>query len=147
MKKLLNPLVVSAFIFVLVLGSIAHLMYGSCQTTKYHYIIQNYYMQEYFPQKLIFVKFSTPFAGHGDSTIEVSKNYNGLWYHWQKNGFLRSKMNYLKGQLHGKTETWGEKKDAYGVETFMNGNKTSLKIYVEGKLVMEEYWNDDGSRK
>ncbi|PCJ51818.1 MAG: hypothetical protein COA79_25225, partial [Planctomycetota bacterium] len=48
-KKLLNPLVVSAFIFVLLLGSIAHLMYGSCQTTKYHYMTQAYWMPEYTP--------------------------------------------------------------------------------------------------
>ncbi|PCJ51601.1 MAG: hypothetical protein COA79_25740 [Planctomycetota bacterium] len=45
-KKLLNPLVVSAFVLVLVLGILGHLFYGSCQTSKYHYMCQAYIVDE-----------------------------------------------------------------------------------------------------
>jgi len=73
-KKLLNPFVVSAFILVLVLGSLAHLMYGSCQTSKYHYMCQAYWMPDYLPGWMIV---NAPLK---DAEILWPKrSYSGVW--------------------------------------------------------------------
>ncbi|PCJ57746.1 MAG: hypothetical protein COA79_14770, partial [Planctomycetota bacterium] len=90
-KKLLNPLVVSAFIFVLMLGSLAHLMYGSCQTTKYHYLCQAYWMPEYLPGWML-------------SNIGTPIDYTGTWSVWGNFGLENT--DYIDGVYHGKMTSW-----------------------------------------
>lgn len=128
MKKLLNPLIVSAFIIVLMLGSIAHLMYGSCQTTKYHYMVQSVYMPMYLPKIFLIHEID---SGMG---IKVPSDYSGLWIVWFADGDKFLEGEYFNGIRHGKMDTW------HG-----NGNREHSFLFNHGKLTYKEEWNEDGT--
>ncbi|PCJ53568.1 MAG: hypothetical protein COA79_22665 [Planctomycetota bacterium] len=117
-KKLLNPLVVSAFVLVLMLGSFAHLMYGSCQTTKFHYICQAYWMPDYLPEWMIperglsleDVRSMRTFSGFEqlyEDRIIVSDDYSGKWKAFYRDGSLKSEFLYNDG-IPVSEERWEE---------------------------------------
>lgn len=112
-KKLSRRLVVSAFIFVLLLGSLAHLMYASCQTSKWHFIFQRYYVSAYMPDWLNY-----------DLGLSISyySNYTGVWTTWHHNGAMKSQGEYLNLVPIGEHLGWWE-----------NGALKSSAKYVKGK--------------
>lgn len=146
-RKLLNPIYVGTFILVLVLGSLAHLMYGSCQTTKYHYIAQRYWMPDYLPEWLL------KNNRHEFGNLIVDDNFTGKWIDWYKNGYrecegyyvngketgillgwnnegvLLSKDNYKNGRLDGLCESWYENGNKYGVTRYLNDNEHGIQTW------------------
>ncbi|PCJ53815.1 MAG: hypothetical protein COA79_22380 [Planctomycetota bacterium] len=152
-KKLLNPLVVSAFILVLVLGSIAHLMYGSDQSSKYHYIIQSYYMPDYLPELMI-KKRITDYE-----RFNSSREFTGKWVSWYKNGVKFCEGEMGNGKEYGKSVIWFENGSKY-VESEMNNGLINGKATIwyengmkefEGQCVDDlpldvlKFWNQDGT--
>ncbi|PCJ51327.1 MAG: hypothetical protein COA79_26580 [Planctomycetota bacterium] len=153
-KKLLNPLILGGFFFVLLFGSVTHLMYGNIQTSKYHYICQNYYMYEYLPEWLLKNKRSI------NDYIEEPNGYTGVWSRWFRNGSRQSFSNLINGKKHGKTIFWHEN----GVKAFdsnwnhgiaignnlhwyPNGNKEYKFFLINGKFDGKQYeWYEDGSQ-
>jgi antitoxin component YwqK of YwqJK toxin-antitoxin module len=116
-------------IFILV--SVAHLMYGNCQTTKFHFMVQVHYMPEYLPNRLLkYNKESIDYL-FGD------KNYSGKWRTWYKNGVMESEGEYKTGNLNGKLTKWYE-----------SGAKKSESEWING---MENgtwyYWHENGALK
>lgn len=152
-KKLLSPIYVGALILVLVLGSITHLMYGSCQTSKWHYIVQNYHMPSILPKwMLIKERFSS-------GEIKVYKNYTGKWMGWYKDGKKRYLSYILKGEVEGRIEEWypngtpqllsfckNGKRSGKHIEWHENGQKRCEIIYKENKEISSEFWYEDGSQ-
>ncbi|PCJ54043.1 MAG: hypothetical protein COA79_22325 [Planctomycetota bacterium] len=128
MKKLLNPLVVSAFILVLMFGTLAHLMYGGCQTSKWHYIAQKYWIPKNMPKWMwesdrnMYEKFT------------IDDDYTGVWRDWYENGIISSRSVYLNGTYHGAHEMW-----------FENGN-TNFKVnYSNGvQFGKSQMWHENG---
>ncbi|PCJ53327.1 MAG: hypothetical protein COA79_22890 [Planctomycetota bacterium] len=153
MKKLLNPLVVSAFIVTMLLGSLAHLMYGSCQTTKYHYMCQAYWMPDNLPGWMI--------LNPDDEGLYVYDDYTDKWRTWYKEGVKMSSSEYLNGKRHGHSVSWylnGTKHQVgnyangmeYGVHKywFRNGNLgVSEKFSQSGERISIENWFYDGSKR
>jgi len=138
-KKLLNPLVVSAFILVLVFGSIMHLCYGHLQTTKYHYIFQHHFAVRYLPEWLHPSLGEKRFVG-----FDIYKNYSGLWQSWHRNGELSYKGEWLNGKPIGDHQVWSEKKIRLISGKWLNGNAEGLhqNWYLDGaKMLVYNYVN------
>ncbi|PCJ56727.1 MAG: hypothetical protein COA79_18150 [Planctomycetota bacterium] len=142
-KKLLNPLVVSAFIFVLLLGSVAHLMYGSCQSSKWHYIVQNYYTPSWVPfrdEYTFEVMAETNIGG-----LIFIEDFTGIWKKWDKQGRKISLNTYINSIESGKQFEW-YKSGAISIKKMCNNG---LLISIEkrnedGTLNLKEYYDPKG---
>jgi len=156
MKPLLNPLIISAFIVTMLLGSLAHLCYGSCQTTKYHYMCQAYWMPENLPDWMLVYK-AVKFKDHQFS-YPLPSLYNGEWATWYESGVNESEENYEYGKLDGLSTFWNENGVKESVENYKddkldglstlwyNGAKAYEKNYKNGKLNgLSTSWNPDGT--
>ncbi|PCJ55058.1 MAG: hypothetical protein COA79_21210 [Planctomycetota bacterium] len=149
-KKLLNPIVVCVFILMLV--CIGHLMYGRCQTSKYHYMCQAHWMPRYLPKGMI--KYIPEYW-------EIDKyflNYTGTWRSWYEDGEERGVYNFKKGYWVGKSKEWYLDGRLHSIidcnqlnkttkfeQWYKNGNKSFIKIYRAGKYISKVHWNKDGS--
>ncbi|PCJ51380.1 MAG: hypothetical protein COA79_26415 [Planctomycetota bacterium] len=169
MKTLLNPLIISAFIVIMLLGSLAQLMYGSSQSSKWHYIIQRYYMIVYLPRGM-YIDLRVGLSG-----MLPPRNYSGTWITWYKNGNLQSKVKINKGEEMANV-WWNEdatlyKKEYYDSKGYLqkrehfknnkliesisnaltifwyeNGVKKSEEYYKDHKLYgLRIYWHKDGT--
>jgi len=152
-KTLLNPLIVSAFIAVMVLGSLTHLMYGSCQASKLHYMIQEYKMLNHLPSWLLF-------KDKPSNTLFSSLNggYNGKWESWYEDGNKKFVGDYVYGLANGLMETWYENGvkeyhcywsmgmvDGNIFEWYRNGKIKLQKEFKKDMLISKKYWNEDGT--
>jgi len=144
MKTLLNPLIFSAFIVTMLLGSIAHLMYGNSQTSKWHYMAQRYWMPKYLPEKLVDDQlwwgyhsyssnnYSIPvifpnrlmFSIHQGtySFQKIDLKYTGVWQAWDIDGELEHKGSFKNGIEHG-LHNFYSKDRLYYEGTWANGKK------------------------
>ncbi|PCJ51323.1 MAG: hypothetical protein COA79_26560 [Planctomycetota bacterium] len=128
-KKLLNPIIVFCFFAVLLLGSLAHLCYGSCQTSKWHYVIQAYHMPKYLPSSLLNAKISP------ENKINIYPDYTGEWKSWSEDGKLENVGMYVNGLKNGKFRSWYKNGNRQYVGEFKSG-------YKNGKL---QLWYDNGN--
>jgi len=131
------------------LGSLAHLMYGNCQTTKFHYMMQAYWMPDNLPEWVLV---------DDDKILEHPNNFTGIWFVWHENGVKRSEVNYLRGQPNGSLRTWHNNGEL-AAETYFNSkvNERLLKWFYRGGIKHMEIvfynknmqfatdWNEDGS--
>lgn len=138
MKKLLTPLIVLAFILVLVFGSLAHLMYGSCQTSKWHFIIQNRYMEDYLP------KWMTSLKRDNEYRVMPPPNFNGIWREWYSNGYKRYECNYLNGGKRGLGRSWYKDGVLQSTQNYKNGKRHGRfeYRYPNGNKELESYFID-----
>jgi len=149
MKKLLNPLIISAIIVTMLLGSLAHLMYGSCQTSKYHYMCQAYWMPEFTPFLLSEEVNGVNWRGlDGRSRtyldeftlhyhmIEMPEHHTGEWSTWYENGEKETVLNFVNGELNGKAVKYNE-----------DGTKKIEEFFKLGIGFSATFWNKDGTLK
>ncbi|MBL4715978.1 MAG: hypothetical protein COA79_22720 [Planctomycetota bacterium] len=122
-KKLLNPLLVTAFISLMLLSILAHIKYGPCQTSKYHFMMQYHWLPNY----------DSPFPQVG---VGEYKNYTGVWNAYFDNGNKVFSAEYINGEQ-------------IGVQTFWhwNGVKKSEKVYKDGAIVSMVEWDESGKLK
>lgn len=152
MKKLLNPLFVSFFSLFLILGTVAHLAYGYCQTSKYHYLCQAYWMPKYLPSWLLKeeetygitrLDLITPFLVYRGLRRE---SHSGQWREWFEKGHLKSRGHYENKLEEGLHEFWHKNGRKHLVthylnaqyhgqhkEYFENGNLSYSGNYIHGK--------------
>ncbi|PCJ58350.1 MAG: hypothetical protein COA79_13925, partial [Planctomycetota bacterium] len=130
-KKSLNPLLVGAFLFVMALGVIGHLMYGDCQASKYHYIMQSHLMGPYLPKWLLIKK------RHVNGEVAVYKNYTGVWKTWFVEGTIQSKTNFLNSKINGM------------FSNFYSNGKMQFKIHYKNRMAHGSYksWHENGQIK
>ena len=117
MKSPNSTMIFSLISLLITILAIGHILFGSCQTSKYHYIVQCYYWpkQEF-------------------GIIDVPNNYNGQWRMWNKNGKLQFSCFFINGKAHGVLKRW------HG-----NGNLRSKDNYFLDKLEGQCFeWNEDG---
>ncbi|PCJ60599.1 MAG: hypothetical protein COA79_08495 [Planctomycetota bacterium] len=78
-KSILNPWLVTLLIIGIIICSLAHLYYGPCQTSKWHYILQKYYCPEWI-----------------ETDLEFKKEAHKRWRIWFKNGQLKKSIEFKK---------------------------------------------------
>ncbi|PCJ53330.1 MAG: hypothetical protein COA79_22905 [Planctomycetota bacterium] len=148
MKPLLNPLIITAFIVTMLLGSIAHLMYGSCQTSKYHYLMQRYWIPKYF-HKIFYLNNYLQFPGERLILIEEEKiqgdKNDGEYKCYYQNGQLLRHDSYRNGELHGDQRVYHKNGQISLDEIYINGGRHGLRRlwYENGKIRLEENYKDD----
>ncbi|PCJ51379.1 MAG: hypothetical protein COA79_26410 [Planctomycetota bacterium] len=161
-KKLLNPLIISAFVVTMLLGSLAHLMYGNFKTSKWHFMIQCYWMPENLPRWLLFkeepIRYSYLSLFRDSPAVSVENGDVKIWYRsgklsysgnykdslktgehisWSLNGNMIKKVNYLNGVLNGLKEEW-----------YHNGTKAFQGKFIKGKRVGQHIeWKKNGSKE
>ncbi len=73
---------------------------------------------------------------------------HGVVKEWWENGKLRSEGTYKAGKLDGAMTSWFESGAEYTRETWKDGHRASLIEHDQhGKVVKDEKYNEDGSRK
>ncbi|PCJ55387.1 MAG: hypothetical protein COA79_20905 [Planctomycetota bacterium] len=150
-KKLLRPFVVGAFIVVLVLVFVIYFMYGSSQNSKWHFIVQQYYMTEYLPKWML----NEEKYHHG--LLISSTNFTGVWTEWHRNGNKKLAQNIVKGDPEGKFEIWhenGQKSDSVNFKNggydgvckgwYESGILMSKIVYSNGNIISAEYFDSSG---
>ena len=92
---------------------------------------------------------------------------DGVSKSWWPNGDIKNIQHYKNGKRHGSLQGWYENADPYvtgpkpqtaGIRDFLNGERHgkwidyyksgqiwAVKIYDNGRLISEKYWNEDGS--
>lgn len=71
----------------------------------------------------------------------------GLIQTFYENGNKEIESNYVNGKLHGKTTTYDENGKIKTIESFENNILTALQKYQNDKVILNEQYNSDGSRK
>jgi len=132
-KKLLNPLIVCSLIFLIFFSMTIHLMYGSCQSSKWHYIIQNYYMEEQLPEWMLMNRMVYNSTGTKVIKIAVYEHYEGVWNEWYRNGNIKYSGTWKNKKTEGKHIAW-----------YINEVKESVTAYNSGKPVSLIYWEENG---
>lgn len=114
-------------------------MYGSCQTTKWHYLVQQYYMKEYLPEEMQRNNLSD-----FDNRIEVYEDYSGSWKTWFENGDIESTLNFSNGKYHGRIEKWHYDGPKAFKGFHVNGTPIGLfeTWYFTGKKKSESVWEN-----
>lgn len=80
MNKLFTPINFFILLLILVMVSIAHLMYGHCQSSKMHFMVQIHYMPKYLPNWMLIYEKDKYFFHSRD------ENYSGKWLEWYESG-------------------------------------------------------------
>lgn len=128
--RITNPFIIFIFFVIFIIGSVLHLVFGSCQTSKWHFIAQRYYLNKYLPT-WVFMTRKYTFVG-----ISIYENYTGVWKEWYKNGELKNKIYFVNGKCNGIHESWYE-----------NGRRRCKHNYInditKGK---QEGWYENGNR-
>lgn len=152
MNKLISPIFAIIILICIFLGSIGHVMYGSCQTSKFHYICQFYWMPDYLP------KWMHPNKKFMSSEFQVYDHFHGAWKTWYRNGMKRTSASFLNEIPVGKYESWYENgvRESVGNNIIgkaegkyegwhLNGSRKYIFIYVNGYLDgLFEEWHDNG---
>ena len=86
LKKSYMKLGIVAFVFIF-LSLLVWLSFGSCQSTRFHYIVQIYILRDI-------------------EDVYPPSKYTGVWRTWHKNGELESEFSYRNGKLHGECFCW-----------------------------------------
>lgn len=120
------------FLIFLFLICIGHLMYGNCQSSKYHYLMQAYWMPQNAPILILKERYND--LSEKNSVLKVGENYTGEWYWWPQNGGGYSLTNYLNGKKNGKSTVWDE-----------FGNKLIEYEWVNNTLILEISWSQKGT--
>jgi len=102
---------------MLLLGFFVHLMFGSCQTTRWHYIAQLKYYKWAMP-----MRHNSSFMRQG-AYLYGGRYYNGIWRTWYSDGSLKSEINCINGRMNGLYTIWDHK-----------GNKREERVYVNGRV-------------
>jgi antitoxin component YwqK of YwqJK toxin-antitoxin module len=122
---------------LLIIASFAHLMYGNCQTSKLHYMVQCYYVPSKFP-KWMWVNNFDHVDGRMYAQLNSYKNYTGKWLMFDNEGNLNSEEFYLKGKLNGCRTVWDEKGNIMYIADYKNGVRNGELIeYESGVKIME----------
>lgn len=120
------------FLIILFVGCIGHLMYGNCQSSKFHYLMQAYWMPQNAP--ILISKNRYNDISEKNLVLKVDEDYSGEWYWWPQHGGGYSRTNYLHGKKNGKSTGWDE-----------FGNKLLEYEWVNNTLISEISWNQDGT--
>lgn len=127
-KTILNKwILISPFIvIVLVLGMGAHLYLASCQTSKWHYIVQKYYCPSFYTPKL----------------APILKNNE--WTTWHKNGKIESHIIAENSENKLTTKVWYKNGDlAYHQIKSSNISEVFTKRWSPtGTLLFKEIYNN-----
>lgn len=134
-KKTVRPLFFYIVFFILIFSLLGHVLYGSCQTSKYHYFIQCFYGPTYLPKWMWASNFRDDEEA-GGKYLTVYKNYSGKWCAWYEDGGY-IEINYLNGKLHGVEKAWDKNGVMFYKSEFKNGN-------ANGK---REYWFKNGVKE
>jgi len=120
----------------MLLGSLAHLMYGSCQSSKWHYIIQCYLIPDYLPEWVQTAKINTI------NRIVIHKNYTGEWRSWWKNGNQQALYTFTNKVLNGKCYSWRNDGVSLSENNYKNGkiNGKTIVWHENGNLRLEYNW-------
>ena len=103
-------------------------MYASCQTSKYHHIVQRYYLPSW-------------------AVFECSPiDYTGVWKGWHRNGVLSYKGNFINGKEEGNSLFFHDDGKIDLSFNFKNGIKigTQTTYYHNGNKHMEHIYDDSG---
>ncbi len=136
--------------FLIMFGSFLFIMYGNCQISKLHWIVQEYYMPEYLPDWMLTNKGRTlKDIISGDQyqkympykEQEVYKNYTGQWKTWHRNGSRQFEGNYINGILNGEARGWNNKNVLEYIQQWNNGilNKQEFWDYTGNLLSITHY--------
>lgn len=121
---------------LLILGSVLHLMYGHCQTTKYHFLCQAYWMPKYLPRKMLNNK--------GLMLSSDMKGYTGKWNDWDENGIKTSEGNFENGLRNGKQIEWEEfyRAEFYCSNDKLNGSYKNFNILKGDPKHLKDIYQD-----
>jgi len=119
---------------ILVLFSVVHLMYGDSQTSKYHFIIQEYYMSDFLP---------TWMQNKPKDTKYGDVNYTGKYTTWHRNGIKQQENEYINGKFI-KGTCWSSNGNKFFVFEMKEGKKNGKIIQWDknGKKIREQDWLD-----
>lgn len=130
-NKSRRVLIVFSFTLILIVGATAYLMFGNNQSSKFHFIIQNYYMAGLPPEWNLTGERNK--RGH----LKVSKDFSGIWYMWFKGGSIMVSAEYNNGLKNGSIHIW-----------YKNGKQSALLNFVDNELHgICKKWFDNGKRK
>ena len=115
MSKLFSPFNFFITTIILFVASVAHLMYGHCQTSKYHFMIQVYFLPDYLPNRL------QKYNKKSINCLFPDNNYTGKWSTWYKSGVAESEGEYVGGNLNGKFKKWYESGAKKSESEWLNG--------------------------
>ena len=113
-------------------------MYGNCQTSRFHYMVQCYYVPENLPQWM-WVKNYNYIGSTGTSLLYPYNKYTGKWRTWSAHTIDNefSESDYVNGKRHGKYTIWHE-----------NGVKSYEAFYLNQIQVGKELsWYDNGKKQ
>lgn len=142
MKQFFTPINFFIVLAILILGSVANLMYGSCQNSKFHYIVQAYYMPNLIRKDL----------------DKERIDFTGKWTRWYKSG-AKNDEGYIGGKKNGNYTYWDES----GVKTYeieykngilnmrtwwyLSGLKEEVEEYKDGELNKRTWWYNGGAKQ
>ena len=131
MNKLFSQINFFIFLIAIVLLFVTHLMYGSCQTSKLHYLVQVYYIPDYLPNWM------SKYEKIPHTYAVPDKSFSGKWFVWYRSGKKRYEINYIDGKEEGKWTGWHE-----------NGAKEYEGDFKDGKLNGKEIlWYENGIKR
>ena len=136
-----------SLLFSVILGFIGQLMYGSCQTSKLHYMVQCYYMSDKLPQWMWAKGYCSNFQV-GKEWIEPYENYTGKWRAWEAHKIDNeySECDFVDGIRHGQKNIWHENGIKSYEATYLNGFQIGKELswYESGKKQSEtDYGNGE----
>ena len=113
-------------------------MYGDCQTTKFHYMVQCYYVPEHLPSSMWVDNYHYN-CNNATSRLFPYKKFTGKWRTWSAHKIDNeySEAEYLNGVLNGKKTIWHE-----------NGVKSYEAFYKDGQQIgWELSWYESGKKQ
>jgi antitoxin component YwqK of YwqJK toxin-antitoxin module len=134
MNKLFTPFNFLITLMILFVALAAHLMYGNCQTTKFHFIVQTHYMPYYLPNLLLKYNKDTINYSFGDY------NYTGKWQTWYKNGVKESEVDCRVGIYDGTYTKWYESGAKQIESKFINGKENGIRLCWHENGTLKSKW-------
>lgn len=139
---------IAQYVGILILAIFTHVLFGSVQTTRWHYILHYYYLPCCL-SKIDKKNYPTTFPD----------NYNGKWETWYASGNKQSKVNIINGKREGQAYAWYEsgkksvtrnfknnKRNGKEEGWFENGNRQSLYNYKNGiSYGVCKQWHENGA--
>lgn len=161
-------------IILLPIFSVLHLMYGNCQTSNMHYMVQCFYVPRYLPE-CFWVSNYSEIRSDGVNELRPYKDFKGKWYviersHWE-DGTLSNEIYgvkdisdylaynqdslkphgiktcyYQNGKMECQTFYINGIKNGQSIKWYDSGNIKSINNYKDGVLLSTKSWNLDGSK-